>query len=334
MGTATPSRGTVIPTSPSPVHSPQLLPVAFISHSDCGRHDTGWNHPEHVGRLRAIPRALRYEPALFDALVHHEGRHAVPDELALAHDRAYITRVENLVLAGGGRLDPDTVVSEGSWDAATAGAGCVLDGVDMAFDGRAERSFSAVRPPGHHALRDRAMGFCLFGNVAIAAHYALKNHACERVLIVDWDVHHGNGTQALVEEEPRIHFVSMHQWPWYPGTGAADDRGPHGSVWNVPMAPSLPSARYVDALLAAVDAATTTFTPQLVLISAGFDCLEGDPLGAFTLTLDDIRTLTRAIVERAERWCGGRVVSVLEGGYAPDSVAQAVIAHLQALCLL
>ena len=310
------------------------MPVAFISHSDCGRHDTGWNHPEHVGRLRAIPRALRYEPALFDALVHHEGRHALPHELALAHDPAYITRVANLVLAGGGRLDPDTVVSEGSWDAVTAGVGCVLDGVDMAFDGRAERSFSAVRPPGHHALRDRAMGFCLFGNVAIAAHYALKNHACERVLIVDWDVHHGNGTQALVEDEPRIHFVSMHQWPWYPGTGAADDRGPHNSVWNVPMPPSLPPARYTDALLAAVDAATVDFTPDLVLISAGFDCLEGDPLGAFTLTLDDIRTLTRAIVERAERWCGGRVVSALEGGYAPDSVAQAVITHLQALCLL
>lgn len=324
-----PSLDTSVPTlAPAPV------PIAFISHSDCGRHDTGWNHPEHVGRLRAIPRALRYEPALFDALLHHEGRHATVDELALAHDRGYIARVSELVAAGGGRLDPDTVVSEGSWDAVTAGAGCVLDGVDMAFDGRAVRSFSAVRPPGHHALRDRAMGFCLFGNVAIAAHYALKHHACERVLIVDWDVHHGNGTQALVEDEPRIHFVSMHQWPWYPGTGAADDRGPHQSVWNVPMPPSLPSARYIEALLAAVDAATVDFTPDLILISAGFDCLEGDPLGAFTLTLDDVRTMTRAIVERAERWCGGRVVSALEGGYAPDAVAQAVIAHLEALCLL
>ena len=215
--------------------------VAFLSHSDCGRHDTGWEHPEHVGRLRAIPRALRYDLALFEALQHHEGRHATEDELALAHDRGYIAKVRDMAQSGGGRLDPDTVVSEGSWDAATAGTGCVLDGVDMAFDGRAPRSFSAVRPPGHHALRDRAMGFCLFGNVAIAAHYALATKACERVLIVDWDVHHGNGTQALVEHEPRIRFVSMHQWPWYPGTGAADDRGPHGTVWNVPMAPSLPS---------------------------------------------------------------------------------------------
>ncbi len=306
-------------------------PIAFISHSDCGRHDTGWNHPEHVGRLRAIPRALRYEPELFEALLHHEGRHATADELALAHDVAYIAQVRQMVEAGGGRLDPDTVVSEGSWDAVTAGAGCVLDGVDMAFDRRAVRSFSAVRPPGHHALRDRAMGFCVFGNVAIAAHYALRRADCARVLIVDWDVHHGNGTQALVEHDARIHFVSMHQWPWYPGTGAADDRGPHQNVWNVPMSPSLPSARYVEALLAAVDAATTDFTPDLVLISAGFDCLEGDPLGAFTLTLDDVRLMTRALVERAERWCGGRVVSALEGGYAPDAVAQAVMVHLHAL---
>ncbi len=310
------------------------MPVALISHSDCGRHDTGWNHPEHVGRLRAIPRALRYELALFDALMHHEGRHAVPDELALAHDPAYIARVADLASTGGGQLDPDTVVSEGSWDAATAAVGCLLDGVDMAFDGRAERSFSAVRPPGHHALRDRAMGFCVFGNVAIAAHYALQRHRCERVLIVDWDVHHGNGTQALVEQEPRIHFVSIHQWPWYPGTGAADDHGPHHTLWNVPMPPALAPARYVEALLSAVDAATVNFTPDLVLISAGFDCLDGDPLGGFTLTREDVRVLTRALVDRAELWCRGRMVSALEGGYAPDTVALAVIAHIEALCLL
>jgi acetoin utilization deacetylase AcuC-like enzyme len=284
-----------------------------------------------VGRLVAIPRALKHDLALFEALTHVEGRHATEDELALAHDRGYITRVREVVEAGGGRLDPDTVVSEGSWDAVTAGAGCVLDGVDMAFDGRAHRSFSAVRPPGHHALRDRAMGFCLFGNVAIAAHYAIAKHGCERVLVVDWDVHHGNGTQALVEHEPRIHFVSMHQWPWYPGTGAADDKGPHGTVWNVPMAPSLPPQRYIEALLQAVDAAAADFTPDLLLLSAGFDCLEGDPLGAFTLTLDDVHTLTRALVERAERWCGGRLVSALEGGYAPESVAKAVLVHLRAL---
>ncbi len=151
------------------------------------------------------------------------------------------------------------------------------------------------------------------------------------MLIVDWDVHHGNGTQALVETEPRIRFVSMHQWPWYPGTGAADDRGPHQSVWNVPMPAGLPSPQYVEALLRAVDAATHEWVPDLVLISAGFDSLAGDPLGGFTLTLDDVRDLTRAMVDRADRWCDGRVVSALEGGYAPEAVAQAVLVHLAAL---
>ncbi len=307
-------------------------PLAFISHSDVGRHDNGWRHPEHVGRIRAITRALRYAPDLFTSLEHLEGRHATEAELALAHDPAYIARVKALSAAGGGRFDADTVASEGSWDAATAGAGCALEAVERALDGRNTRSFCAVRPPGHHALRDQAMGFCLFGNVAIAAHHARRLGA-ERVLIVDWDVHHGNGTQALVEHEPAIHFISMHQWPWYPGSGAADDRGPHGSVWNVPMPPGLPPERYVDALLGAVDAATDDlgWHPDLVLISAGFDSLARDPLGGFTLELEHVTQLTRAIVDRAERWCGGRVVSALEGGYEPDRLGEAVVAHLEAL---
>ena len=144
------------------------------------------------------------------------------------------------------------------------------------------------------------MGFCLFGNVALGAHYARRRHGVERVLIVDWDVHHGNGTQALVEHEPDIHFVSMHQWPWYPGTGAADDRGPHRNVWNVPMRADLPPLTYVDALRTAVDAATTGFVPDLVLISAGFDSMAGDPLGAFTLEYEHFETLTRFLVDRAE----------------------------------
>ena len=307
------------------------MTIALISSSDCGRHDTGWGHPEHVGRLRAIPKALREEPELFGRILHVEARHANADELALAHDPRYIEQVRALVAAGGGRLDADTVASEGSWDAATAAAGSVLDAIDFAFGDGPRRSFCAVRPPGHHALHAAAMGFCLFGSVAIGAHYARRRHAASRVLIVDWDVHHGNGTQALVEHERDVHFVSMHQWPWYPGTGAADDRGPHRNVWNVPMRGGLRPEEYVDALRGAIDAATTGFVPDVVMISAGFDSLKGDPLGAFTLEYEHIEQLTRFLVDRAETWCGGRVVSALEGGYAPERVAVASVRHMMAL---
>jgi acetoin utilization deacetylase AcuC-like enzyme len=305
--------------------------AAFISNSDCGRHDTGWGHPEHVGRLRAITRALREDPGFFHAVDHLEGRHATIEELELVHDAGYIRSVKQLIDGGGGRLDADTVVSSGSWDAATAGAGCVLSAVDLSVNDVHPRSFCAVRPPGHHAVHNRAMGFCLFGNVALAAHYARRKHGLQRILIVDWDVHHGNGTQALVENEPDIHFVSMHQWPWYPGTGAAEDRGPHRSVWNVPKPAGLPRAEYVTAFESAVDDATRGFVPDLILVSAGFDSLAGDPLGGFTLEVDDFESLTRSLVARADSWCAGRVVSALEGGYAPDRLAQASVRHLAAL---
>jgi acetoin utilization deacetylase AcuC-like enzyme len=305
--------------------------AAFISHSDCGGHDTGWGHPEHVGRLRAITRALRQDPEFFHSVEHLEGRHASIEELELAHDPDYIRAVRQVAEQGGGRLDADTVTSRGSWEAATAGAGCVLLGVDLSITGVHPRSFSAVRPPGHHAVYDRAMGFCLFGNVAIAAHYARQKYGLERVLIVDWDVHHGNGTQALVQNEPAIHFVSMHQWPWYPGTGSSDDRGPHGSIWNIPMAAGLRREEYVDALEAGIDAATKGFVPELILVSAGFDSLAGDPLGGFTLEIEDFESLTRSLVARADSWCSGRLVSALEGGYAPERVAEASMRHLAAL---
>jgi acetoin utilization deacetylase AcuC-like enzyme len=307
------------------------MTIAYISSPDCGRHDTGWGHPEHVGRLRAIPQALREDPELLGRVQHVESRHATADELSIVHDAAYIERVHAVAAAGGARLDPDTVASEGSWDAATAAAGAVLDAIDFAFGDGPRRSFCAVRPPGHHALRDTAMGFCLFGNVALGAHYARRRHGAERVLIVDWDVHHGNGTQALVEDESNIRFVSMHQWPWYPGTGAADDRGPHGSVWNVPMRAGLARDAYVDAFRRAVDAATVGFVPDLVLISAGFDSLAGDPLGGFTLEVEDFEALTRFLVERADAWCRGRIVSSLEGGYAPQRLGLACIRHMRAL---
>ncbi|HXG71227.1 MAG TPA: histone deacetylase [Gemmatimonadaceae bacterium] len=304
---------------------------AFISHSDCGRHDTGWGHPEHVGRLRAVTRALRNDAELFQSVEHLEGRHATETELALVHDPAYIGTVKRLVESGGGRLDNDTVASPGTWDAASAAVGSVLMAVDLSAAGTHRRGFAAVRPPGHHAVRDRAMGFCLFGSVAIAAHYARQKRSLSKILIVDWDVHHGNGTQALVESEPDIHFVSMHQWPWYPGTGAAADRGPHRNIWNVPLAAGLGRGTYVDELEKAVDAATKGFIPDLILISAGFDSLAGDPLGGFTLEIDDFEQLTRSLSARADAWCAGRLVSALEGGYAPERTAEAAVRHLAAL---
>jgi acetoin utilization deacetylase AcuC-like enzyme len=305
--------------------------VAFISHADCGRHDTGWGHPEHVGRLRAIPRALRNDFELYESLEHRESRHATEDEIALAHDRDYIAFVSGAASAGGGRVETDTVLSTGSWDAATAGVGALLDATDLALAGTTPRSFCAVRPPGHHALRASPMGFCLFGNVAVAAHYARQRKGLERILIVDWDVHHGNGTQALVEHDKNIRFVSMHQWPWYPGTGAADDRGPHENVFNVPLASGLARERYVSEFLSAVDRAAEGFTPDLLFISAGFDSLARDPLGGFTLELDDIDRLTKELVSRADQWCGGRVVSALEGGYDPERVGEASVRHMRAL---
>jgi acetoin utilization deacetylase AcuC-like enzyme len=260
---------------------------------------------------------------------HVEGRHATEADLELVHSSNYVAEVRDLAAAGElVHLDADTVLSPGSWAAATAAVGCVLDGVDRALDGDSVRSVCAVRPPGHHALADRAMGFCLFGNVAIGARHARARRGVERVLIVDWDVHHGNGTQALVENDPGIHFMSMHQWPWYPGTGAAEDRGPLGTVWNVPMPPDLPAHAYVDAFLQATDRATADFRPELVLISAGFDSLRGDPLGGFTLEIEHVEQLTQEIVDRAGVWCGGRVVSALEGGYAVERTAAACVAHL------
>ncbi len=311
--------------------------VAFISSADCGLHDTGWHHPEHTGRLRAVLRAVGRDVELFSSVEHREARHATPEELALAHDAAYIARVQALAEGGGGSLDADTRVSAGSWAAGAAGAGGALDAVDLAFasdtpnEVSPRRSFVAVRPPGHHALRASGMGFCLFGNAALAALYARARHGARRVLVVDWDVHHGNGTQAIVEHEPDVRFVSMHQWPWYPGTGAAEDRGPHASVWNVPLPPGLARARYVDAFTRAVDAATAGWVPDLLVVSAGFDSLAGDPLGGFTLELDDVDALTRQMVARAEALTGGRLVSVLEGGYSPDRLGEAAATHLRAL---
>lgn len=308
-----------------------VMSVALISHSDCGAHDTGWGHPEHVGRLRAVMRAVRDDPELFMRLEHLGGRHATLDECRIGHQDEYLAMLQELAREGGGRLDNETVVSTGSWDAATASLGCVIEAVERVADGTVRRALCAVRPPGHHALPDRGMGFCLLGNVGIAALAARSMHGMDRVLVVDWDVHHGNGTQAMVEHDPGIRYVSMHQWLLFPGTGAAEDRGACENVWNVPLRGGLRPMEYLRALEEGLTRATLDWTPDLVLVSAGFDCLAGDPLGGFTLRLEDVDTLTRIVTERSADWCGGRVVSVLEGGYVPDALGSACAIHLRTL---
>lgn len=286
-----------------------------------------------MGRLRAVTRGLKYDYELFQALTHLEGRHATMDDLLLCHTSEYIQRVKALAEGGGGRIDADTVVGESSWEAAMAAVGCVLDAVDLAFSGDYRRSFCAVRPPGHHAVADSAMGFCLFGNVAIGARYAKEKYNARRVLVVDWDVHHGNGTQALLESDPDIHFVSMHQWPWYPGTGASNDRGPHSNVWNVALEAGLPPESYVSAFKVAVNASLVKFEPDIIFISAGFDSMEGDPLGNFTLTESDFSELTRFMRDKADLHCEGRLISVLEGGYNTELLTRSSTAHMRALAL-
>ena len=225
---------------------------------------------------------------------------------------------------GGGALDGDTFLAPRSWESVLASAGVALGAVEHGL--KHGRAFGVTRPPGHHALAARAMGFCFLNNVVLAARHA-QALGCARVLIVDWDVHHGNGTQALVEHDPSIRFVSMHQYPWYPGTGAAEERGV-GNVFNVPRPGGLPRATYVRDFLAGVDAALDGWTPDLLLISAGFDSLSGDPLGEFTLEPDDISQWTESLRQRM----GTRpVVGVLEGGYRLDLLAARVVAHVRAL---
>ena len=232
--------------------------------------------------------------------------------------------LEALAGRGGGALDADTFLGPRSWESVLASAGVALAAVVQGL--KAGSAFGITRPPGHHALAARAMGFCFLNNVVLAARHA-QSLGCKRVLIVDWDVHHGNGTQALIERDPSIRFVSMHQYPWYPGTGAADERGV-GNVFNIPRPGGLPRAVYARDFLAGVDAALAGWDPDILLVSAGFDSLAGDPLGEFTLEPDDITAWTAALRERM----GQRpIVGVMEGGYRLDLLAAGVVAHVRAL---
>jgi len=297
------------------------VPPLLFTHPDCLRHDPGPDHPETPSRLRVLLDRVRSD----GAAVVREASAADIDSLLAVHSRAYLQSLEAMSARGGGALFLDTILNESSWAAVLGATGAALAAVDSAIAGKGN-TFAAVRPPGHHALTARGMGFCLTNTAVVAARHAQRSGR-SGILIVDWDVHHGNGTQALVETDPTIRYVSIHQHPWYPGTGMADERGV-GNVFNVPRGPGRPPEMYVADLWAALVAATEGWTPDLVIISAGFDAMFGDPLGGFTLEPEHYAELTRRFRERLPR---APIVGLLEGGYIPDRLAAGVLAHLGAL---
>ena len=299
------------------------MPTAVTWNSACRHHYGGAGHPERPQRFEAVLEALR-RPELAALISWIAAQPAERSAIERIHSREYVSMLEKLAERGGGALDADTFLGPRSWESVLAAAGVALSAVEQGI--RTGTAFGITRPPGHHALAARAMGFCFLNNVVLAARQAqqLGQH---RVLIVDWDVHHGNGTQALVEHDRSIRFVSMHQYPWYPGTGAEGERGV-GNVFNIPRPGGLPRAVYARDFLAGVDAALSGWEPDILLISAGFDSLNGDPLGEFTLEPDDITQWTEALRERM----GARpVVAVLEGGYRLDLLAAGVVALVRAL---
>ena len=296
------------------------LPTVFTS-PRCLEHDAGPGHPESPERLRVLLARLARERA-FPVI---EAAPASLEVVRRVHPDSHLDRLARMAARGGGILDPDTSMSAASWDAALGAAGAAVAAVHHAHGGLGA-AFAAVRPPGHHALADRAMGFCLLANVVIAAREA-QSLGRARILIVDWDVHHGNGTQSLVEQDPSTRFVSLHQWPAYPGTGAATERGV-GNIFNLPRMAGLPPERYVMDLLDGVQLATDRWQPDLILISAGYDSLIGDPLGGFTLEPPHFAELATAVRERCPT---SPIVGVLEGGYIPERLADGVLATLGAL---
>ena len=299
------------------------MSTAVVWNPACRHHYGGAGHPERPQRFEAVLEALR-SPELAALISWVEASAATREAIERVYPPEYLDLLEALAGRGGGALDADTFLGPRSWESVLASAGVALAAVEQGL--ASGRAFGITRPPGHHALAARAMGFCFLNNVVLAARHA-QALGCARVLIVDWDVHHGNGTQALVEHDASIRFVSMHQYPWYPGTGAADERGV-GNVFNIPRPGGLPRAVYARDFLAGVDAALAQWSPDMLLISAGFDSLAGDPLGEFTLEPDDIVDWTEALRARM----GTRpVVGVLEGGYRLDLLAAGVVAHVRAL---
>jgi acetoin utilization deacetylase AcuC-like enzyme len=297
------------------------VPLLVFTHPDCLRHDPGPDHPEIPARLRVLLTALRRDPAI-EVVEPHSGPRSA---LLAVHPDNYLRALEAMSARGGGALFLDTILNDASWAAVLGATGAALAAVEHGLAGRGN-AFAALRPPGHHALAAQGMGFCLTNNVVVAARHA-QAAGRRRVLIVDWDVHHGNGTQALVQTDDTVRYVSLHQHPWYPGTGMAEERGV-GNIFNVPRGPGKPPSLYVDDLWAAVVAATAGWAPELVLISAGFDAMRGDPLGGFTLEPPHYAELTTRLRERLP---DVPIVGLLEGGYVPSRLAEGVLAHLAAL---
>jgi acetoin utilization deacetylase AcuC-like enzyme len=304
----------------------RAMTTALITHSDCLDHVTPPGHPEQVARLDAVLNAL----AGID-LLRVNAPLVAEDDLLRVHPKAYLTSLKKAAPEQGWRsLDADTHMSAGTLAAAHRAAGAVVRAVDLVMAGEAANAFAAVRPPGHHAERETAMGFCLFGNVAIGAKHALDFHGLERVAIVDFDVHHGNGTQDLVEDDPRILFCSTHQMPLYPGTGHPHETGV-GNVLNVPLPEGAGSKVFRDVMTRIVLPRIDAFAPQLLLISAGFDAHAADPLAGLMLTEADFAWITSRLCDLADAHCGGRVVSALEGGYDLEALGASAAAHVTVL---
>ena len=303
------------------------MTTALITHAECLNHVTPPGHPEQVARLQAVLAAL----ADID-LLRVKAPLAAEADILRVHPQAHIDDLRRAAPETGWvALDADTHLSPGSLAAAYRAAGAVVRGVDMVLGGQAHNAFAAIRPPGHHAEQTLPMGFCLFGNVAIGAKHALDHHGLTRVAIVDFDVHHGNGTQALVEDDARILFITSQQMPLWPGTGDADDTGPHDTVLNVPLKPGTGSKQFREVYERVVFPRIDAFAPQLVLISAGFDAHADDPLAGLNLSTEDFGWVTGRLCDLADKHCQGRVVSALEGGYDLTALGASAAAHVSVL---
>jgi acetoin utilization deacetylase AcuC-like enzyme len=306
------------------------MTTAFLTHTDCLNHVTPPGHPERVDRLLALYASL-------DAVDDENLIRVTPDvgldpHILRAHPQGHIDAISAAAPNDGYRsLDADTHMSPGSLRAAYLGVGAMVRAVDMVVAGEATNAFAAMRPPGHHAERSTPMGFCLFGNIAIAAKHALDHHGLERVAVVDFDVHHGNGTQDLLWDEPRSLFISSHQMPLYPGSGAPSERGAHNNVLNVALDPGSGGTELKKAYDRVILPALEAFEPQLLLISAGFDAHTADPLANLNWTVDDFVWATEKLCDIADKHCGGRIVSTLEGGYDLEALAASSVAHLKTL---